>query len=630
MRIAWGSSYLLVWWGLSKLAPLFQMSPLASVWFLPAGLSLAAMVRFGPGFWPWVAAASLIAFIEFKPPGMSYWEFANPRAYTSLLPVLTYAGMAIVLRRGCPGGSQGWGVRAVLGFLATAAAGTALITLAVLGIYAILGRSFTSSFWSTALFRWTGDMIGMLVLTPLLLLPPKAPRVRLRLAIDVGLMLVALAGVAAAARFTPHDATIPWLLGAVPVLYAALRAGTAGAALTVPVFCTAIVLLWLRDLPPQRLWELQVFLIFVAATGLLLGAAVTDQRRTAIALLKAQQRRAQRDKRQIDLLQSETGRFAAAVAHDLRHPLEAVRLLAQPLLKAPDPALGQLILAAIANARHLLDHLLDGTRLDRAMTQGRIEALPVAALFRQVAEVLTPIAAQQGVRLRILPNRAVFLAEPTLAYRLTINLGMNAIRAATLTEGRKRVVIGVRRHPRGFGLIVADSGPGMAQSARQRLLGLRDAPAPATAPDGLGLGLGLIRGIADTLGLGLTVRRGTTGGTAVETLWPCPTDPPLPLETIGLILPPGLGRDLLEQAFAAAGVATLAAETGRALRADMRALGVRQVDALVLDAPEQARHVPTRHIQIFRPDWAGVVADVTAALAAPDARPSDGSPSPAP
>lgn len=309
-----------------------------------------------------------------------------------------------------------------------------------------------------------------------------------------------------------------------------------------------------------------------------------------------------------------------------------MRLLAQPLLKTPDPTPGHLILAAITNARHLLDHLLDGTRIDRSMTQGRIEALSAAVLFQRVSDVLSPIAAQHGVHLSILPSHAVLLAEPTLAYRLTVNLGMNAIRAATLTAGRKRVVIGIRRRPRGLGLIVADTGPGMTQSARQRLLGYRGdaALAQETGPDGLGLGLGLIRGIADTLGLGLTVRRGTTGGTAVETLWPTPIEPPLPLESVGLILPPGLGRDLLEQTFAAAGVATLTAETGRTLQADMRRLGVRQVDTLVLDAPEQSRHVTTRHIQIFRPDWAAIMTEITTALAAPDALLSDGSPSPEP
>lgn len=625
----WGCAYLLAWWGLAQLAPLFQMSPLASVWFLPAGLSLAVMVRFGPGFWPWLAAAWVIAFIEFKPPGVSYWAFANPRAYTSTLYLLAYIGMAILIRRFSPGGSQAWGLRAVLGFVGSAALGTALITLIVAGIYAALGRT---PFWSFALFRWTGDVIGILTLTPLLLLTPKRPPLRRRLATDAGVMLVALGALILAARLAPEEATIPWLLGAIPVLYAALRLGTAGAALTVPFFSVAIVLLWLGDLPPARLWEVQVFLIFVAMTGLLLGAAVTDQRRAALALLTAQQRRARRDQRQIDLLQSETGQFAAAVAHDLRHPLEAVRLLAQPLLKAADPTPGRLILAAVANARHLLDHLLDGTRLDRAITQGRIEALPVMTLFQRVGEVLGPIAAQQGVRLVLLPSRAVILAEPTLAYRLMVNLGTNAIRAAALNNGRKRVVIGTRRRQRGVAVIVADSGSGLSPSARHRLLGLRDAPTPLpdTAPDGLGLGLRLIRGIADALGLGLTVQRGTRGGTTVETLWPRPTDAPLPLETIGLVLPPGLARDLLEQAFAAAGVATLTATSGRALRAEMRALGVRQLDALVLDAPEQARHLVTRHIQIFRPDWAGLMAEITAALAAPDALLSDGSPSPAP
>jgi signal transduction histidine kinase len=613
--LGWGGLYLLLYWGVLKTAPTFNLSPLASIWFLPAGLNLALLVRFGPRFWPWLVLGSVLAFIEFKPPEVSYAAFATPRAYLWPIGAALNLGMAVLIRRFAGADSTAWGVRSVLAFLGIVTVGAFVLTLAILTIYLALGRPFAGSFWTIVLFRWIGDMIGILVLVPLLLMPLAWPRLNVRAAVDAGIVLAGVGLLYLLAKTVPDSVIVPWVLGAVPVLALAVRSGMHGAMVAVPVIATAIVLLWLRALPTDRLWELQFFLIFLSGIGLLMAGAMTDQRRAALTLLKAQQRRADRDRRQIDHLQAETTRFVTALVHDLRHPVEAIRMLAQPLTQETEPVrtTAGLILDAVQNSRHLLDHLLEGARFDRDVAQGSIGPVEAAEVLRRVGQVLQPFARQEGVRLTLVPSRAVFLGEPLLAYRLLVNLGLNAVRSAAMADRSRRVVIGVRLRGDCVALTVADSGAGMQQGFVQRLLGGQGSGAEPPLErqiDGLGLGLGVVRRIAESIGIGLCVRLGPMGGTRIESLWPAARSRALPVETVGLALKPGLARSLLVETLTQSGVAVLVAETGRELRQQMRRLGVRRLEAVVLDAPEQARHLGRTVIIIFRPQIPELVDEI--------------------
>ncbi len=79
---------------------------------------------------------------------------------------------------------------------------------------------------------------------------------------------------------------------------------------------------------------------------------------------------------------------------------------------------------------------------------------------------------------------------------------------------------------------------------------------------------------------------------------------------MGLALKPGLARSLLAETLSQSGAAVLVAETGRELRQQMRRLGIRQLGAVVLDAPEQARHLGRTMIVIFRPNIPEVVDEI--------------------
>ncbi|KJV10429.1 hypothetical protein VZ95_04850 [Elstera litoralis] len=119
-----------------------------------------------------------------------------------------------------------------------------------------------------------------------------------------------------------------------------------------------------------------------------------------------------------------------------------------------------------------------------------------------------------------------------------------------------------------------------------------------------------MRRIADSLGIALRVHLGPAGGTRIESLWPAARPLALPVESVGLALKPGIARSLLAETLAQSDAAVLVADSGRALRQQMRGLGIRRLDAVILDEPEQARHVRQSAIILFRPNLCEILTEL--------------------
>jgi integral membrane sensor domain MASE1 len=145
-----------------------------------------------------------------------------------------------------------------------------------------------NGFWAGWSVWWTGDAMGVLVVTPLLLVLAKirwgweAPTVRW---LEVGALLACAAGVIVLSNRT----TTPLFFLAFPVLtWAALRFQLRGAAPCALIIATAAALGATQDEGPftglsvlQKMIVLQVFNASIALTALLL-AAITAQRNDAL------------------------------------------------------------------------------------------------------------------------------------------------------------------------------------------------------------------------------------------------------------------------------------------------------------------------------------------------------------
>ena len=256
-------------------------------WNPPAGLSFALLLRHGWRFMPAVVAAIALASVLFH--GL---PTAPLTAFASVLIIaLVYAGAAELLRS-----RAGLSVRiddhsALLRLLAVALVATMLVATSVVAVYAVGGVLPWQDFTNTALHFWVGDMIGIAVFTPfLLLILDRGPR--------------ALAGAAARRRanYVLQVATIGiglWIIFGLesanhfefsyvlflPLIWIALRSGLDRRDLGHPRHAARPD----RRGAAQRVrrrtvtTQFQLLMLAVAATGLLLGSIVDERRRAEAA-----------------------------------------------------------------------------------------------------------------------------------------------------------------------------------------------------------------------------------------------------------------------------------------------------------------------------------------------------------
>ncbi len=201
---------------------------------------------------------------------------------------------------------------------------------------------------------------------------------------------------------------------------------------------------------------------------------------------------------------AETARreFFAAVGHDLRTPLAALRAAVEALQDgvAPDP---DRYLAAMHSDLDALGALVDDLFLLARLEAGSFEfeatEVDLAELADGALEALTPVARQSDVTLRLVTAGSVpVVGGPEALGRVIRNLVDNALRHA---PPRSDVVVQVGDGDGAF-LAVLDEGPGfppeLVEDAFRTFV--RADPARARATGGAGLGLAIARGVVEAHG----------------------------------------------------------------------------------------------------------------------------------
>jgi two-component system OmpR family sensor kinase len=210
-------------------------------------------------------------------------------------------------------------------------------------------------------------------------------------------------------------------------------------------------------------------------------------------------------------------RFVADAAHELRSPLAALKLQVQGLARAPDEASRQRAVArldaGIDRATRLVDQLL---ALARQQDQAGAGATPVvlADLVKQAMADAAPAAQQRGVDLGLVAADATAVPGDAGALGLLLrNLLDNAVK---YTPAGGRVDIAVESEPGALCLRVEDSGPGIPEPERERVLD-RFYRVPGSEGAGSGLGLAIVKAIADAHGATLSIGHSQQlGGLRVE------------------------------------------------------------------------------------------------------------------
>ena len=222
-------------------------------------------------------------------------------------------------------------------------------------------------------------------------------------------------------------------------------------------------------------------------------------------------------------------RFLAAASHDLRQPMQALRLFVDELRRTPggaqQPAQLQRIEQATDTMGQQLEDMITLSRLDMAGIEAQRENLSTNTLFRQLAAIYQPLAAKHGVRLVFLPHEAIVHSDPILLRSLLGKLIDNAIKF----NPQGTVLVCARRGPEGSTRIeVRDNGSGIATKDQETIYQefFQIDNAARQAHTGLGLGLSIATRIARLLNIPLTLRSRPDAGSTFTLLLPAASTQP--------------------------------------------------------------------------------------------------------
>jgi CheY-like chemotaxis protein len=208
-------------------------------------------------------------------------------------------------------------------------------------------------------------------------------------------------------------------------------------------------------------------------------------------------------------------RFVAAASHDLRQPLQTLRLLNGSLHdEASAPQLREIIAQqarTIAEMGRLVDALLDVGRLDAGMVEPSPRDIDLAELLAGLGREFAPLARDGEVALHVDAPRVGARTDPVLLGQVLRNLVANALKFAPRGEVRISCVAAGQDAV----VEVRDDGVGIAPEHLGRIFDefYRVAPPDGDGAQGHGLGLAIVRRLVDLLGIALSVESTPGAGT---------------------------------------------------------------------------------------------------------------------
>jgi len=225
-------------------------------------------------------------------------------------------------------------------------------------------------------------------------------------------------------------------------------------------------------------------------------------------------------------------RFLATASHDLRQPLQTIRLLNASLLTVtPETAEHYDLLrrqqSAIDSASRMLNSLLDITRLESGAIEPHLSSMSVASMYADLQREFESSALAKGLRLEFASTLKVVNSDRILLGQLLHNIIGNAIKYTD----RGFVRVSDSLDTDGLLLSVEDSGSGIPDDKVERIFDeYYQVDRTGTQRSGVGLGLVIVREVSRLLGYSVAVTSEVGRGTMVRVR--------IPLQQIGTDAPP--------------------------------------------------------------------------------------------
>ncbi len=442
----------------------------ASLVWAPTALSLVALLVGGIRLWPAVAAGAFV---------INLWNGAPPlmAGAIGLGNTLEAVVGAAAVRR-VPGFQRSLGRFAdVLAVVVLAGLASTVIS-ATVGTACLVLRGVVAPHHGAARLWsvwWAGDFTSDLILAPLLLTWTSGARVDTRRAVvaEAAALGAVLFTVSAFVFFGPPEVSgaspvsRPSLLF-VPLIWAAFRFGTRGAATAVALMAAVAVCgtytghgAFMRAVPIASLIALHVFFVSTALPLLALGAVVCER-----ADLYAREQSARAEAQAATRAKDD---FLAVLSHELRTPLQSMFGWTQILkTHTHDAAMVEKGLATIErNVRlqtQLIEDLLDVSRIVAGELRLEWRPVDVASVVAAAIESTTAAAQAKAILLdaTLGPVDGTVLGDPDRLQQVVLNLLTNAVKF-TPRGGRIRVRLDCDDTT--TRITVEDSGRGMSAGA---------------------------------------------------------------------------------------------------------------------------------------------------------------------
>ncbi|MGH7899558.1 MAG: sensor histidine kinase [Candidatus Binatia bacterium] len=217
--------------------------------------------------------------------------------------------------------------------------------------------------------------------------------------------------------------------------------------------------------------------------------------------------------------------FAAAVSHELKTPLTAIRMYGEMLRDGLVPSEEKRaeyyrnITVESERLTRLINNVLELSRLEQGARQVSLAVGPVEPVVREVADLLGPHAEKQGFELRVEVDRGLppVRFERDALVQVLSNLVDNAVKYARDATARE-IVLGARHEDGDVVLSVRDHGPGVPARHLARIFEpyYRGESELTRRSKGSGLGLALVRGLVERMDGRVAGRNAEEGGFEVK------------------------------------------------------------------------------------------------------------------
>lgn len=484
------------------------------------GIALAALLLWGYEFWPAVFAGAFLVNVTAHLPGDA----------SAALRILQALGIGTGNTLEALAGA--WFVNRVAnghlaflrvsdvfrytlfaGFLSTAISATIGITTLVLCGF-LATRVFATA-WVT---WWMGDMVGAVVVAPLILIWKSNPSVRFgfsrtleAVALLLSLLLVSAINFSNLFFFGTRHYPLAFLF--IPLLvWAALRFESRGVVAFISIICCLAVNGTWHGIGAfavsnqnSSLLMLQTFICVATLTALVLAAAVAERksaeekfRRLTLEL----ERRVKERTAQLEGTNKELEAFCYSVSHDLRAPLRTIRGFSEVLLEQYSAQLdsrGQDFLRRTCDAGLQMDKLIEDLLKLSRVARGEIERrdINLSAIAQEIAGDLAKSEPQRAVEFAITPGVSGNGDERLL--RLVID---NLLRNAWKFTGKQsnaRIEFG-RTNGEASPFFVRDNGVGFDMAYAGKLFGVFQRLHSPAEFAGSGVGLAIVQRVVNRHG----------------------------------------------------------------------------------------------------------------------------------